>query len=92
MKHEAQTVGFLVGIVMTVLGMFFNWAPVIVPGGAVGAYYIVEHIYGDFARVAPAWLAPIYISMQMVTWAWLCSIIGIAIMTIMFVSIAAGKR
>ncbi|MEM2111591.1 MAG: hypothetical protein QXX08_06910 [Candidatus Bathyarchaeia archaeon] len=91
MKHNVQVAGFLIGIAMTVVGMFFNWAPVIVPGGAVGAYYIVEHIYGDYARVAPAWLAPIYLNMHMVTWAWLFSIIGIALMTIMFVSLAAGK-
>ena len=91
MKNSVQVVGFLIGIAMTVVGMFFNWAPVIIPGGAVGAYYIVEKGIADWARIAPAWLAPIYLNLQMVTWAWLFSIIGLALMTIMFASLASRK-
>jgi hypothetical protein len=77
---------------VTVTGMFFNWAPTTIPGGFLGAYYLVEEsIVPDWYRVAPAWLAPVYINMQMVTWAWLFSIIGIALMTIMFASLASRK-
>jgi hypothetical protein len=91
LKNAVQIAGFLIGAAMTVVGMLYNWAPFTLPGALLNVYRILSTPVLGYAQVELAWMVPVYINMQMVTWAWLFSIVGIALMAIMFVSVASSS-